>query len=428
MATTAPEEAAEHTLAVITDDDLDRARALIGADVAVRDRQYITEATEDSIRNFAQSTGDDNPLYADPDYAATTRWGGQVAPGIMAAVMNRPMLGDPLPPELRAMKKGLFRGIHVFVSGSEWQWYRPIRPGDKIYSFEGEDGIEVKPSEFAGRTVNKFLRTVKLNQNGEVVATYRKRSILTERKAAKEKSKYGAIESAQWTDDAIAEIDAIFEQEGPRGAEPRYFEDVAIGDAMGTMAKGPLTVTDIIVFHAGGYGFVPYGLLSHRLGWRNRQRIPAFYMKNAMGVPDTAQRVHWDTELSQQTTGNPLPYDYGVMRETWLYHFLSDWTGDDGFIVRMYDEVRKFNYMGDVQIFTGKVVDKREEQGRWLVDVEIESKSQRDVVCTICRATIALPSRANGPVILPDVPAELQLRATQMLQRHGDLVKAKQAK
>jgi len=71
---------------VITDEDLDRARALIGADVIVRDRQYITEATEDSIRNFAQSTGDDNPLYADPDYGATTRWAGQIAPNIMAAV------------------------------------------------------------------------------------------------------------------------------------------------------------------------------------------------------------------------------------------------------------------------------------------------------------------------------------------------------
>jgi len=340
--------------------------------------------------------------------------------------VNRPLLGDPLSPELKAKKRGLFRGIHLFVSGSEWTWYRPIRPGDRIYSFEGEDGIEVKPSEFAGRTVTKFLRTVKFNQDGDVVATYRKRSILSERKAASQKGKYATIEPANWTEEELGRIDAIFAAERPRGGQVRYWEDVNIGDDMGTMAKGPLTVTDMIVFHAGGYGFVPYGLLSHRLGWRNRQRIPAFYMKNRQGVPDTAQRVHWDAELSRQTTGNPMPYDYGVMRETWLYHFLSDWAGDDAWIERMYDEVRKFNYLGDVQIIAGQVVGKREVDGRFLVDVEVKTTSQRDVVCTICNATIALPSSRYGPVTLPVAPAELRHRAASFLKRHGELRREKQ--
>lgn len=408
----------------ITDEDIEKARRLVGADVAVKDRQYITEATEDSIRNFAQSTGDDNPLYAEPDYGARTRWGSQIAPNIMAAVINRPLYGDPLSPELKAIKKGLFRGVHLFVSGSEWNWYRPIRPGDRIYSFEGEDGVEVKPSEFAGRTVTKFLRTVKFTEDGEVVGVYRKRSILSERKAAKTKSKYGDLKPAQWTDKELARIDELYAAEERRGAVPRYFEDVEVGEAMGEMAKGPLTVTDIIVFHAGGYGFVPYGLFSHRLAWKNRNRIPAFYIKNSMGVPDTAQRVHWDVELAQKTTGNPLPYDYGVMRETWLHHFLANWAGDDAWVEYQYDEVRKFNYLGDVQIISGKVVEKRVEDGRCLVDVELETRSQRDMVCTICRATVALPSRKRGPVRLPVPGEDLRRRVEQMLKRHEELAKA----
>jgi acyl dehydratase len=408
----------------ITDEDIERARVLVGVDLAVKDRQFVTEATEDSIRNFAASTGDDNPLFADPDYAQKTRWGSQIAPNIMAAVVNRPLLGDALPAELKAIKKGLFRGIHVFVSGSQWSWYRPIRPGDKIFSFAGEDGVEVKPSAFAGRTVTKFLRTVKFTQEAEVVGVYRKRSILSERKEAAERNKYSDVKPAQWTDEELRKIDDIYGAERRRGGEPRWFEDVEVGEEMGKMAKGPLTVTDMIVWHSGGYGFVPYGLVSHRLSWKNRKRIPVFYIKNSMGVPDTAQRVHWDIDLARETTGNPLPYDYGVMRESWLHHFLTDWVGDDGWVECQYDEVRKFNYLGDAQIITGRVMAKRLENGRCLVDVELETRSQRDVVCTIGRSTVVLPSREHGPARIADVPDDLRRRVDAVLGRHYELLRA----
>lgn len=408
----------------ISDEDIERARSLVGADLAAKDRQFITEATEDSIRNFAYSTGDDNPLYTEADYGPKTRWGGQIAPNIMAAVVNRPLLGDPLPAELKAAKRGLFRGIHVFVSGSEWRWHRPMRPGDKIFSFEGEDGVEVKPSEFAGRTVTKFLRMVKFTEQAEVVGVYRKRSILSERKAAREKGKYSQLEPAQWTDEELARIDGIYEAETRRGAEPRWFEDVEVGESMGQKAKGPLTVTDMIVFHSGGYGFPPYGLFSHRLAWKNRMRIPAFFVKNGMGAYDTAQRVHWDVELAKQTTGNPLPYDYAVMRETWLHHFLTDWAGDDAFVDYQYDEVRKFNYLGDVQIITGQVVDKRIEDGRGVVEVQLQTRSQRDVVCTVCTARIALPSRELGLPEPPKASDDLRRRAETILNRHQEMMKA----
>ena len=77
------------------------------------------------------------------------------------------------------------------------------------------------------------------------------------------------------------------------------------------MAKGPLTTTDMIVFHAGGYGFVPYAPCSNRIAYQNRQRIAPFYVKNEHGIPDVAQRVHWDSAWAQ-AIGNPMAYDYGV--------------------------------------------------------------------------------------------------------------------
>ena len=78
------------------------------------------------MRNFARSYGDDNPLFNSANYGRGTRWGGQIAPPMIAIGLNRPLYGDP--PE-RALKRPSFRGIHVFVSGSTWQWFRPLLEG-----------------------------------------------------------------------------------------------------------------------------------------------------------------------------------------------------------------------------------------------------------------------------------------------------------
>jgi len=339
---------------------------------------------------------------------------------MMAGIINSPMRGDPISAELKARTKSLFRGIHVFVSGSTWDWYRPIHPGDTLYSFHGEESLEVKTSEFAGRSVIQVGRHVKANQRGEVVAVYRVLRVLTERKTAAKKGKYLAIEPKIYSDADIAEIDAIYEAERVQGPEKRYWEDVNIGDSLGTMAKGPLTVTDVICFHAGGYGFTPYQPTVARLAYKNRKRIAPFYVKNEHGVPDVAQRLHWDPKWAQ-AIGNPMAYDYGVMRENYFYHYLTDWCGDDGVVTHVHDEIRKFNYMGDTQIITGQVVAKRQENGRSLVDVQAQFANQRDEVTVKATATIALPSRAGGLPLYPATPDDLAQRTAQMMARHWEL-------
>ena len=414
------DEWAKATSATISDEDIERAKLLLGIDVANGHREYIQTATIDNIRNFSHGCGNDNPLHCAPDYGRTTRWGNVIAPGMMAGIMNSPMLGDPMDPALKARMKGLFRGIHVFVSGARWEWFRPILPGDTIYSYSGQESLDVKTSEFAGRSVIRVNRHVKLNQRGEVVAIYRVLMILTERKKAREKGKYLEIKPAVYTDEDIAKIDEIYAAEHVQGAPPRYWEDVTIGQNLGLMAKGPLTVTDVVCFHAGGYGFWPYAPAAGRLAYKNRVRIPAFYIKNQYGVPDVSQRLHWDDSWAQ-AIGNPMAYDYGVMRENYLYHYLTDWCGDQGFVTNLHDEIRKFAYMGDRQILSGEVTGKRQEAGRTLVDVKVAMTNQRDEVTLKATATIALPSRHTGQVVLPEVPFDLQQRSSNMFARHCEL-------
>ncbi len=57
-----------------------------------------------------------------------TRWGAQIAPNSMGQIIGAPMLGHPMPADVKAATKGVFRGIHVFVSGGSTEFYRPIYP------------------------------------------------------------------------------------------------------------------------------------------------------------------------------------------------------------------------------------------------------------------------------------------------------------
>ncbi|MFZ4603923.1 MAG: FAS1-like dehydratase domain-containing protein [Caulobacterales bacterium] len=404
----------------ITDEDIERQRKLIGFEEAAGTREYIQTATVDNIRNWAHGCGDDNPLFCDPHYARKTRWGNVIAPGMMVGQINKPMLGDPVPDSIKALRKSLFKGIHVFVSGSTWDFYRPVCPGDTIYSFRGDESCVEKPSEFAGRSVISVRRDVKVNQRAEVVAVYRILRVMTERKKAVEKGKYTKIEPATYTDEELQAIEDVYAREHVQGAQTRWFEDVEKDDALGEQVKGPLTVTDVICFHAGGYGFVPYAPTVGRLAHKNRKRIPAFYIKNEHGIPDVAQRLHWDPTWAQ-AIGNPMAYDYGVMRENYLWSYLNDWAGDDAIITHLHDEIRKFNYMGDVQRVAGRVLSKRVENGQSLVDVAVTFTNQRDEETVRANATIALPSKQRSLPLYPPVPDELAEKAVRMMARHWQL-------
>ncbi|MGH9113525.1 MAG: FAS1-like dehydratase domain-containing protein [Acidimicrobiales bacterium] len=400
------------------EEDIERAKALVGRWAPSAAREHLTSVTHDAMRNFARSYGDDNPLYTSEDYGTGTRWGAQIAPPMIPIGLNRPLRGDrPDTP----IKRPSFRGIHVFVSGSTWHWYRPLTEDDELFSFGGTESVAEKRSEFAERSVLVTYLSVKMNQRAEIVSTSRTLAIHTERKTARQKGKYAAIEPATYTDGELAALDEIYAAEEPRGAEPRWWEDVRVGEELRPMAKGPLTETDMIVFHAGGYGFVPYAPCSNRIAYKNRQRIAPFYVRNEYGIPDVAQRVHWDSAWAR-AIGNPMAYDYGVMRDCHLSHFLTDWMGDDGWLVRQSSEIRKFNYIGDSHVITGEVVGKRVKDGNHVVDLEMRGTNQRGVVTCPGSATVALPSREHGPVAVPEPPAELQQQAQTLLARHRELV------
>ena len=162
------------------------------------------------------------------------------------------------------------------------------------------------------------------------------------------------------------------------------------------MVKGPLTVTEIIAFHAGGYGFVPYGLRVVALSATRTACASRPSTSRTSAACGTSPSACTGTTSGRRPSATRWPTTTACCGSAWFYHHVADWAGDDGFIEKMSDSIRKFNYHGDTQFLSGKVVAKREEDGRYLVDLEQSMVSQRDVETAYATATVSLAVTDRG--------------------------------
>jgi acyl dehydratase len=388
---------------ILTDESFERSRQRIGIPLRAGP-PHVTEVTADASRHFAYGYGDDNPLFCDPTYGRNTRWGSLIAPPNFNYCMGE-NAARPLDPEEKQLLKGdPFAGLGSYQAAMEFEYYRPFTAGDRCRMIRAQVGVADKPSHFGGRTAHVTHDFLYANGNGQVVALRRGTWINAERHTSRERAPDAPpLTFAPYTDEQIAEFDSAYDAETRRGAEPRYFEDVEIGQEIEPRIKGPLLVTDVVVWHIGwGMQLTPPGAFG--IARKVRRKAPGLYPPNSRNIPDTVQRLHWDPERAREL-GIPMSYDYGAMRETWLTHALTDWMGDEGWLARMRCEHRKFNYVGDTTWVRGTVVDKVQVDGRNEVHLDIGCWNQRGELTTPGSAVVLLPNR-EAPVELPAPPAD----------------------
>lgn len=386
---------------VLTDAAIDRSKQRLGVPAPQYTPPHNYEVTWDGVRHFAYGYGDDNPLYCDPSYGPSTRWGSLIAPPNFLYTMGEDAAPKPTPEAKAVLKGDPFAGMGSYQAVMEFEWWRPLTIGDRCKVLQAQVGVVPKQSSFGGRTVHVTHDYLYANGDGDVLAVRRGTWINAERDASKKRAKE-VLTQEPYTADELAEIDAAYDAETRRGAEPRFWEDVQIGDELQPRVKGPLLTTDIVVWHVGwGMQLTPPG--SFRLARKVRRKVPGLYPPNALNVPDTVQRLHWEPQRAQEL-GLPTSYDYGGLRETWLTHLLTDWMGDDAWLWKLRCEHRKFNYVGDVTWVRGTVVDKQEVDGRHEVHLEVTCTNQRGEVTTPGSAVVLLPSRSTR-VELPTPPA-----------------------
>jgi acyl dehydratase len=421
---TRPETPPKVTEGKILDEDIERLRRRIGIPTPGLSENYNPVADRTSISHFAFGNGEENPLFHDPDYARGSRWRGQIAPPTFLVSAGVNETRKPTDPEIKKLFKGVFRGVGKYYSGVRWEWFKPVYAGDDIFEESWLSEVSERPSSFGGggRSVAETNRTFYVDRSGLPFATRDESYVNIERGASRKGGKFAGRERARYTPEDIERIDGDYDKEVIRGAEPRWWEDVEIGDSIGHVVKGPTTVLDVISNQMargwGGYGPGPL-----RYAWKLRRRMPAFYIEDEYGVPDVVQRLHWDQQRAE-AIGLPAPYDYGQMRTAWLAHVVTNWMGDDAWLWRLENQLRSFNFLGDTHWCSGEVADKRIEDGHHVVELSLRAANQHDEVTAPGTAIVILPSRQDGPAVLPTASSELRRRgaviaAAAASQRRG---------
>ncbi|TVT06208.1 hypothetical protein FNH07_21280 [Amycolatopsis bartoniae] len=359
---------------------------------------WNSEATADSIRQFAHGYGDINPLYSDPAHAAKSRWGGLVAPPGFEWTMG--VDRSPEVPEELAETRRALRGVHLFNAGHEGWFYKPVTPGVTLSKSGTVARVEDKVSEFAGRSVIVTNEHRWWDEAGDTYAVRRPWYVHAERKPVTKEHKYAKDERAHYTDEQIEEIDAAYDNEFIRGSDTLFHEDVRPDEALPKMVKGPFTVTDLINFFMGA-GWYGYGCPPLRMARENRKRLRGFYSRNDFGSWDAIMRIHWEDDTAR-SIGVPASYDIGPVRWMWLVHYCTNFAGDDGWVYRVRGEFRRFNYVGDTTWITAAITEHRVDDVLGpLVELSLTGTNQRGQENIRGSATILLPSRKSGPVQLP---------------------------
>ena len=131
----------------ITEQGLEELRERIGVRITDTVEPWNHEATRDAIRHYAHGIGDENPLWCDPEYAATSRYGGIVALPSFLFSTSRIISGYC----------GGLSGIHAMWAGSDWTWHKPVPRNDVISTEVYLKDIFGHQTRFAGRSIQQIL-------------------------------------------------------------------------------------------------------------------------------------------------------------------------------------------------------------------------------------------------------------------------------
>ncbi len=379
-------EGLERQFTGITERGLEDLRSRIGVRIEDTLEPWCYEATRDNIRHYAHGIGDDNPLWCDPAYAATTAHKGIIAPPSFLFACDRIISGYV----------GGLPGVHAMWAGADFTWHKPIRRNDELHTEAWLKELIPHETRFSGLAIQQIYHVNFYNQQNELICEADSWCFRTDRDIARERgTKYDAVKAARpkvYSDAELVEIYRHYAQEEVRGNRPRYFEDVKVGDKIPTIVKGPMTVTGFIAYAQGWGGLY---IRANKLNWRQIHKHPGLGIKNRFGIPDCPERVHWESEFAA-TVGAPEAYDYGPERFSWLTHHLTNWMGDDGFLRQAKAQIRRHNPVGDVLYINGSVTGKRQADGENIIDIEQHAENQDGELSIFGTAQIRLPGRGKA--------------------------------
>ncbi len=156
------------TTGLLTED----VKAWIGREVTYESPDELGRA---SIRYFALAIGDENPLYFDDAYAREHGYDGVIAPPTLVCETNQFIGASPnrdADGYLGHTWELPVTGCRLIRGGNEYEFFRPVRPSDRIRVTWRLAGMTEAESS-SGAPMLIVLSEATYSSNGETVATNR---------------------------------------------------------------------------------------------------------------------------------------------------------------------------------------------------------------------------------------------------------------
>jgi acyl dehydratase len=347
-------EASLEATTEVNDESLREAQGWVGRRLKIT--RYNTEASRDNIRHYAIGLGDMNPLWTDIAYGRRSMYGVNLAPPTFLNSVYDSAIIPGMP------------GLGALRIGSEWTFHETVRLGDQLDATAEVASAELVPTRDGSHRILQTGLTRYYRSNpgcGPVlIAELRNRSL---RVSARGRGK-GSLDIAprkvyEYSEDELAAIADQVRDVKVRGAEARYWEDISVGDSVGTVVKGPYSRMAMHCYYAGAAGSANY--VAHDLWWKYRElaatepeRLPtnALPPEYFAGTGVTSLGHH-DSRVAERM-GMPGAYDNGNQRTGMVANLLSNWMGDAGFLAYLDVNITRPVIEGDTLWISGTVTQK----------------------------------------------------------------------
>jgi len=303
---------------------LDEISKYVGAEAEPID--YVIDAG--SIKLFADSIMDADPLYFDEEYAITTKHGGIVAPPTFfggATGLRHLKAGDsrtmssislPLPPDWTLM-----------AAGDDFQFFTVVRPGDTLTCRERMVGAYEK----TGRSGNLiFVNREKTftNQYGRIVMIRKLSGVCLGRPFRKNTS-------------------------NNRSQNP----GVGSRAELPALTIGPIRIRHLAMFAVATAEFVD---------------------------------IHYDQDYAR-SVGLPDVIIQGLYKTTAIAQMLKNWVGDGNAIRWLSVQHRGMDIAGNTLTVSGRVLQTSQQQDRQVTECEVWTENQHGQRTTVGTAGLYIP-------------------------------------
>jgi acyl dehydratase len=306
------------------------------------------EVSQWAIDRFLEATTDDNPLWQDERYAKKTHWGGIIAPPAFLHVFdpaNRAFrkrsdlshMATIMPFEMPFPK--------MFQAFNEFQFYKPLRPGDLVTSTARIGDIYEREGK-SGRMVFVRMDNEHRNQRNEILGITSEAMVSIEGSSSSSKT----LEPSQ----APEEIKHV-----PPSKKQVYFDDIDVGNQLPTLVK-EISLVTILKWGAAVNDYGPH---------------------------------HYDLQFANQMLGLPNVIAHGPHNAAFLAQLVTNWIGGEGMLRKHYAEMRGNVFPGDTMTFQGKVANKYVKDGYGVVEIESWAQNQKGRRVTLGKSIAVLPRR-----------------------------------